>query len=381
MSKQYPGVCHGLVESTGLSCHIQVRGTGLEVNIPERTPFRVSYVAMEVSFTGVDDRYLCLRGPVDGRDIRLLVPDKAIVDDIVASGAPGGLLSVVRRVEQSRGRRRGLRWGVFAALGGIVLIIVLSVTAGFRFAADRAVDLIPPQWESVIGRTVAQGMLAESKVCSDPQVQRAAQEIGLRLVGGLGATPYNFKIRVIDAPEVNAFALPGGYVFVNRGLLEASSDGDEVAGVLAHEMEHVVLRHGLSNIVRQAGLAIILSAIIGDVDALEQILLRNAASLMDMSFSRDQESAADEAGLKLMHRAGLDPTGLPRFLLKLENTQGIAAAIPSFLSTHPASADRSAELNELIGQLRPATIRPLSFDATAIQGKCDPVSMADPDAP
>jgi predicted Zn-dependent protease len=347
----------------------------------DQAPFLLSYHSLEVSFTGVGDKYLSCRGPAQGRDIRVLVPDKTIVEDLAASGAPGSVLSAVRKIEQARSKRAGLKFGVLIAFAAIAALLVLGAIAVLKAAEKRAVTLIPPAWESALGKVAAEGILAETKTCSNPEIVRAANEIGTRLVGALSSTTYAYKIRVLDAPEINAFALPGGYVFLNRGLIEAAEDVDEIAGVLAHELEHVQLRHGLSNIARQAGLMLGLSVLIGDLGALEQVLLSNAASLLDMSFSRDQESAADAAGVELMHRAGLDPAGLPRFLAILSSEEGLSGAIPSFLSTHPDSAQRSEALKAIVQRLGPGRRRPLAATIATLRGACDPVHTTDPDTP
>jgi predicted Zn-dependent protease len=336
---------------------------------------------MEVNFAGVENRYLSLQATVEGKDVRVLVSDKAIAAHMAKSGAPGSVLAAVQRVEQNRRRKSGTHFAVVLVLMGIAALLVVGAFAALRAAQERAVALVPPAWEVALGKTAAKSILSQKKICSHPEVVRAANEIGMRLVGALGAVPYSYKIRVLDDAEPNAFALPGGYVFLNRGLVEAAADLDEVAGVLAHELAHVQLRHGLSNIVRQAGIFIGLSVLIGDLGAVEQILLSNAASLLEMSFSREQETQADAEAVALMHRAKLNPLGLPRFLLTLSAKEGIAGALPSFLSTHPNSKQRSEDLNALAQALGPVQHRPLTASIESLRGLCDPLSVSDPDAP
>lgn len=381
MSQSYPGVCHGVVEGAGLSCNIEVQGLGLRVSPEGRSPFILPYASLEVEFTGVENRYLSLRASVEGQDVRVLVPDKTIADHMAKSGAPGSVLAAVHRAEQSRQRRSGVNLAVLLVLIGIAALLVVGAFAVLRAAGERAVALVPPAWEVALGKTAAKNILTQKKTCSHPAVVRAANEIGMRLVGALGSTPYSYRIRVLDDAEPNAFALPGGYVFLNRGLVDAAADLDEVAGVLAHELAHVQLRHGLSNIVRQAGFFIGFSVLIGDLGAVEQVFLSNATSLVEMSFSRDQETQADAEAVALMHRAKLNPLGLPRFLLTLSAQEGIAGALPSFLSTHPNSQQRSEDLNALAQTLGPVQHHPFAANIESLRGLCDPLSASDPDAP
>jgi predicted Zn-dependent protease len=223
-------------------------------------------------------------------------------------------------------------------------------------------------------------MLAQDQACSDPRMNAAVQEIGRRLVMGLGATPYAWKVRVLDSGDVNAFALPGGYIFVNRGLVERAADGHEVAGVLAHEMQHVVRRHGIDNLAREIGLRIIVYAVAGDAAAVERLAAENAAGLASMSFSRDQEREADRLGLELVRRAGLDPTGLERIMGTLAAEDGALPAALSFVSTHPASAERAESLAEQRAVWGPSAIAPLAADWGAAKASCAPTPVADPDA-
>jgi Zn-dependent protease with chaperone function len=341
---------------------------------------RLNYREISVSLTGMDDRYLCFEGPHQGAAVRLLVPDKTITQAIEAIGAPGQFVEALRATERSQARRSYGRTGVLLTLAALLVLGGLLLFFGLGWATGKAAALVPVEWEVALGRHAAEGILQGTQVCSDPELKNALNEIGTRLVGGLGESAYQFKVRVLDDDEVNAFALPGGYVFVNRGLIEQADDGFEVAGVLAHEIEHVVLRHGVNNMVRQAGLILILQAVTGDVGAVEQFLMVNAAELASMSFSRDQERDADMGGLRLMTKAAMDPTGLSRFLKKLAAKEGAAREALSILTTHPASVERTQTLETTLASWPEYPVTPLRFDLSTLKGRCAPISVTDPDA-
>ncbi|MCK9461122.1 MAG: M48 family metallopeptidase, partial [Proteobacteria bacterium] len=266
------------------------------------------------SFTGTDDRYLGFSGEADGREIRILVADRSILARLEAIGMTRDVLERLRGARAAGGRRRLRRLAALGVVAAVLGLAVLAAWLGFLWAVDRAVASIPAGWEQEIGRATASGVLAQEMVCSDPRMNAAVQEVGRRLVAGLGASPYAWRLRVLDSPDVNAFALPGGYIFVNRGLVQRAADGHEAAGVLAHEMQHVLRRHGIENLAREIGLRIVVYAAVGDASAIEQLAAANAAGLASMSFSRDQEREADALGLALVRRAGIDPSGLERLM-------------------------------------------------------------------
>lgn len=377
----YAGILFGPGDPSGTSCTVVPRGGGLEILVDGRSRASLDYRSLEVSVTGLDDKYLCFAGPAGAEQRRVLVSDMAIAAHLFALGAPRSVVDQLGRAARTSTRRKAGRWTWLVVVAAVLIGLGLAAWAGFAWALDEIIEEIPPEWEAELGRAVATDLLAEHRVCADPALSGAVQEIGRRLVVGVGVTPYQWRIFVLDSDEVNAFALPGGYVFVNRALIEKAADGDEVAGVVAHEIAHVIDRHGLKNMVRQIGLMLIVYAVAGDSGAVEQFLAANAADMASMSFSRDQERAADERGARIMYAAGLDPAGLVRFMRQLSTEEGAIRESLAILSSHPASAERAEELSELMAGWGPARITPLAADWNAVKGLCSPVALTDPDQP
>lgn len=231
--------------------------------------------------------------------------------------------------------RRRIALELAALAGGLVLIVVLafwlaSVLAGWL------VRFVPASADAALGKAASAQLAPASLRCTDPGPQAYVDQIAEPLLAELYDERFDFEIVVIDRPEVNAFALPGGFVAVHMGLLEAADSGEEVAGVLAHELHHVTERHGLVRVLRSAGGRVILGLVLGwgDLGALGQY----AGSLADLEYDRDQERQADDKGRALLRRAGIDPRGLARFFERMRQTHGDAPI--AFLSTHPAHADR-----------------------------------------
>jgi predicted Zn-dependent protease len=154
-------------------------------------------------------------------------------------------------------------------------------------------------------------------------------------------------VTVLEDEQVNAFALPGGEVFVLTGLLKRVGDDDGLLrAVLAHELGHAVLRHGVRSIARNAAFGIMLSFIVGDLDGTTATIIGGASQLDTLHYSRWMESEADEFGAELLKRSGHDPLDLARFLETLES-----APVPELLSTHPDSKQRAKAIRERAKQI------------------------------
>lgn len=378
MSDTFLGICVGTSHGDR-TCQVFVTGAGLEARSGDEKLGSMTWSFMEVSVVGVNDRYLKFESKGTSSPVALLVSDRGIVEAIERSGAPGALLGKLRDAAARRGRRRLAHGGLWFGVSAAAAVLLLSGWALFSWAFDKAVELVPVEWEVELGKAAAASVLEEHRVCTDPQVERAMQVLGTRLMAGVGASPYRFRVRVLDDEEVNAFALPGGYIFVNRGLIEESDGPGEVAGVLAHEIQHVLSRHGIENIVNRAGLMVAASVLVGDMGGIQEVLLYNAAALASMSYNREQEREADAGGLEIMYRAGLDVEGLPRFLEKLSEEKGALDDALSILSTHPASSQRVERLRELIAARGAPSAKPLSIDWDGLRGRCSPTLITDPE--
>ena len=378
--RRYQAVLFGPEWPSGIPCRVDATTDRLEASSAQGPLAALRYADAAISLAGIDDRYVSFTGPGKGGDLRILISDRSILERLESIGMTRDVLARLRAAGALAGRRRRRRIAALAAVAAVLCLALLALWLGFRWALGTAVSAIPVSWEQEIGRAAASGILAESRVCSDPRMNAAVQEIGRRLVVGVGAAPYAWRLRVLDSADVNAFALPGGYIFVNRGLVERAADGHEVAGVLAHEMQHVLRRHGIENLMQEIGLRLIVYSAVGDASAVERLAAANAADLASMSFSRDQEREADALGLRLVRRAGLDPTGLERLMNALSADEGALGGALSFLSTHPASAERAESLADLRRILGPSAIAPLSADWNTAKASCAPIEIADPDA-
>jgi predicted Zn-dependent protease len=208
--------------------------------------------------------------------------------------------------------------------------------------------------EKQLGAEMAADARRELDFVREPVVVHYIEEIGRSLVHAAGPTPYKFHFYVVDDNELNAFAGPAGYVYIQTGIILNAANVSELAGVMAHEVGHVELRHIAKNYNKQKGAGVLYSLgslaaaifVPGPVAAGSQMLGKLAAMGVLNTFSREAESEADAFAVKVMPAAGYDPHGLTTFFQTLLKEGGPHA--PAFLSSHPATEDRIAATGKLI---------------------------------
>ena len=245
---------------------------------------------------------------------------------------------------------------------GILALIVVGI-AGVWLAKDPMVKAVasqvPAEWEQKLGDTAFAQVTLTSKLVTDADVKKQLEQLAAPLLAAVPQNRYKFKLHIIEDASLNAFALPGGNVAFHTGLLLTAETPEEVLGVLAHEISHVTEQHGMRGIVQGLGLYAIVTTFFGDVSGLAAILVNNAPFLLSQKFSRDHEREADEQGFRYLEAAKLNPRGMITFFEKMRREEeklrekipgGEALDALNFLSTHPATAERTAHLEKLLAK-------------------------------
>jgi predicted Zn-dependent protease len=229
----------------------------------------------------------------------------------------------------------------FALAGGALALAVGAAMYfwGIPWLAARAAVRVPLQWEERLGRSLVEQLVPDQLVCHDPERQAAVERIVERLIAATPAARYRFRVTLVDDSMVNAFAAPGGYIVVHRGLLEHTRTPEELAGVLAHELQHVLQRHGTGAVFREIPLRLVVAAATGDAGVTGH-LLGAAATLGTLRYRRRDEAAADRAGMDMLRAARIAPDGMIRFFAELEREGKDLPAVVAYLSTHPRNAAR-----------------------------------------
>lgn len=219
---------------------------------------------------------------------------------------------------------------------------------------------ISPEEERAFGREAAATLLGAEPALVDPAVQRYVNRIGLWVALQSERPELAWRFAVLDDPDVNAFAAPGGYVFVTKGLLQLLESESELAGALGHEIAHVVRKHHLSALTkdkRMSALTGLASDRIGGDDPRKREMaakvLTGVKTLYSRGLDKKDEIQADRDGVVIAARAGYDPSGLVGVVQKLDALDPGAAGVALLFKTHPLPADRLAVLDDLFstGQL------------------------------
>ena len=238
---------------------------------------------------------------------------------------------------------------------GLLAAVVLAVAA----APVASLSLISVKDEIAIGRETQQQVRKTVPVVSDATLNAYVARVGRQLATGARGPSYPYTFSIANYRELNAFALPGGPVWINRGIVHAAASESQLAGVLAHEIAHIAQRHAASQITKQLvanGFLGLLGAVLGNDPGAARTAQAGARVLAGgylLKFNRDDEREADRIGLQIMRRAGWDPRGLPEFMEILRREQGRdPGSVDVFLSSHPAPAERAALLRRVLGTRR-----------------------------
>lgn len=229
----------------------------------------------------------------------------------------------------------------------------------YRFFKQPAEHLLSIEQEKKFGDMIAESSFSEQagyKPVNDAYIDSAVRVMHSRLLDALDGSGYSYTLTVVDQPDPNAFAIPGGRIYIQTGLLSFCNSAEEVAAVLAHEMGHVEHRHTVNNIVKQLGLKAVIAMIAGG-SGMENI----SGQLLSNYFSREDESEADDFALALLEKAGIRPATLGEVFSRMKHEHGDMKGAMNLLSTHPELEERSSK--SAAYQVSPSFVeQPLGID-------------------
>ena len=257
-------------------------------------------------------------------------------------------------------RRQWKTYQVLSWSAGALVILTALYIWGGPAAATWVANRLPPSWDISMGQSFARHLSRTGRVCAHADSVPELASLVSRLVDASGRTPYEFHVYVLRDTLVNAFAVPGGFLFLNAGLIDAARTPEELAGVLAHEIQHVTLRHSTRAILRELPLRVAFASLAG---AGIESGASTMVSIGALSYRRADEAEADREGMRLLHAANVDASGMISFMRTLDEKHDGPPELARYLSSHPRTADRIAELEALAAQ-PPNAARPL-LDAAA----------------
>ena len=259
--------------------------------------------------------------------------------------------------------RRGASVQAVALLAAVSLLLAPAAQAG-RTRLKPGWNLFSPQQDVEIGQKVSADAEKQLPMLNDARADRYLDRLGKRLAAKAPGERFPYQFKAVNDGAINAFALPGGFMYVNRGAMEAAQSEAQLAGVMAHEISHVALRHGTNQATKATftqGLLGVLGATMGS-DSVGAVAAQLGAGFFANSvllkYSRDAETQADVMGTQILHDNGYDPRGMSQFF-EIINAQAKGGRPPEFLSSHPNPDNRAGRVNKevaLMGGL-PANAR------------------------
>lgn len=260
----------------------------------------------------------------------------------------------------------------YAAVGAMIVAAVIGLWLSGGRLLDLAAPMVPHRLTEPIGRAVV-GELGGKSRCAATAGQKALDRLVDRLRPAHGFVE-PVRVIVADVPVVNAFAAPGGQVVIFDGLIDRAQSGDEVAGVLAHELTHVQLRHPTKALLRQTGLSMLIQSVAGDVGHFADMALM-------LQGSREAERAADAGALDLLRQARISPAGFADFFKRMEMSSppakkpdksvALIEKLGNFAATHPGGAERITAIEKVEAEAWPATPAMTDEDWKALRAICD----------
>lgn len=344
----------------GLRARLSFRDGVLEFNGPG---VWLTVLADQVSLRpgGFDGRQWVLTWQTDAGPASALLTGEAdirlmskLVPTPLAKQIEQGLAAMHRRERRLR-----------LLLGAVLIALLLPFLALVLFwlNAERIAGWVSGQIglgeEDHLGQLLFAQIRPELKLVEQGPALRMVRELGRRLTAG---SAYSYRWYLAESPEVNAFAIPGGQVVVYTGLLRLARNPEEVAGVLAHEVQHVEARHTVKKLIHALGWRAVLAVALGDLGG--GLWLGMAHRLGTLEFGRDLEREADLKALEGLRRAGIAPHGLRDFLDRLARREGKGLTL---LASHPTSAERLHALRAAIATEGDYPVQPLTYDWLAIQ--------------
>ena len=229
---------------------------------------------------------------------------------------------------------------------------------------------ISQQQEVQIGAEQAQQVNQQLPIINDPAINRYLNVLGDSLAHVTSRADLDWHFYMVNTNDFNAFALPGGYIYINRGVAERSDMMDQFASVIAHEIGHVVLRHSVKQMEQMQGanVGVTIACVLTGVcnSGLAQAGINVAGQAVFAKFSRADEAQADASGVQTLVRAGINPNGMPQMFEKLlAERQSKPTGLDAWFTDHPLEEDRIQASRQEIAQINPAIIRTLTSNTQA----------------
>lgn len=358
------GVFSEQIEGGRASATIELTASGVKAVTSTGQEFMVRFRDCLLDMGGATGRMVFVR--TTDRKLTIFCEDRRFPTALQLDAGT----ELAEQLATVRGLRRSERFQWRMWLCGMAIVSLLCLVGGYYgllAAAKASIRAVPVSIDEKIGKLALDSMDIEGTPVKDKVIVDAVKQMVARLEPHSELKGLTFEVRVMDSPEVNAFCLPGGKIVVYTGLLRKANTGEQVAGVLSHEMAHAIKRHGLQRVTESLGIVVAFELLIGDVGGLVALGVELGKSAALTSYSREHETEADLVGVRMLHAAAIDPLELAGFFEMLRDEgQDVPGAI-AWLSTHPQHDVRVATIRGELAKLGHQEYRPLALDWDDVQ--------------
>jgi len=303
---------------------------------------------------GASDRLVFIGHP-SFPDWNIYTSDRSILNNSLLKGN-SFILSQLNKAK----RKRIFNWSLAGILSILIITLPILLVLNIDKLSSIIANQIPAVWEEKLGESTFGQYQIENDIMDDESAKALLSPLLDPIVAAVDSDHYEFRFYITNDKSLNAFALPGGYIVIHSGLILRADTAEELVGVVAHEISHITEQHSIRNIISTAGVYLIVSALLGDVNGLLATIANASPLLLSQSYSRKFEAAADEKGYELLEASNINPKGLSDFFGKIieeekemleiienDKTRSMIEGTLGFLSSHPATEERIEILRAL----------------------------------
>ena len=326
--------------------------------------FSIPLNQCKLDLGGASDRMVFCR--TEDGSLTIFCEDKRFAKelDMQSGGLLGNQLQSLKKDQFATANRFRFWVGVSALACGLLLLVGYF---GVLWAAKSVVRSLPIAIDKQIGKLAVDSIETGKKLDEKHPATQLVREIVSKLKPHAAIPSMEFNVRVVENDDVNAFALPGGEIVVFTGLIKAAKTPEQIAGVLAHEMSHATLRHGLQSVSQSMGIIAAIQLLVGDVGGLVALGAGIAKHSILTSYSRGSETEADLEGARMLHEAKIDPDAMADFFALLKEKAGDLPDAVAWISTHPQHETRVQNIKNHKKTFSPVQYEPMNLDLKAAQ--------------
>jgi beta-barrel assembly-enhancing protease len=342
MSLNIKGTAHE--QSTGIRTNVnwKISGKGIEIFANDEKWCEGSWSEVKLNLGGSDGRIIFLTFPKFSDYVFSTADHSWLKSDMFFNNQ--------QILELQKGVAKGKKWP-YVLIGLGILVLVVVVWALF-FLKGILIETLSNQknssWEKEMGDSYISQMKQSGDLMESDSLNYYFEQFAGNLISEVEKTEgVDFTFHFSKDTSINAFAMPGGHIVIQEGLVRNAKTAEEVLGVVGHEMAHVTKRHVVKGMLQKFGTYLLLQTVFGEMGQWSEVILNGGTEILSLSYSREMESEADEWGVKYLKSAGVNPQGLIAFFQTLNKHYGEKETLV-LLSTHPPTKERINQLKKLV---------------------------------